>query len=127
MPKFSNTSIQRLEQCHEDLQRLFNSVIEEVDIIILQGYRGEKEQNAAYARGASKLKYPNSKHNKIPSLAVDVAPYPLDWKNIQAFKDLSVIVKAHMKKLGIKNVEWGGEIWDKFRDFPHWQIKKGME
>ncbi len=85
------------------------------------------EQNAAYDRGHSKLRYPKSKHNKMPSLAVDVIPYPFKgWSNIDQFKEFSNFVKGiavMLKAYGaIENdIEYGGD-WN-WKDYPHWQIK----
>ena len=121
MPHFSKTSLDRLSTCHKDLQRLMHEVIKVTDITILCGHRTKEEQEKAYKAGNSKLRYPASKHNKIPSLAVDCAPFPVSWEDIDSFKALAVIVKQKAKELGIE-VEHGGD-W-KMRDYPHWQIKE---
>lgn len=87
MPKYSTISKSRLATCHEDLQTLFNEVIKYYDCSIVYGHRGEIAQNQAYAEGKSQLKWPNSKHNKWPSLAVDAAPYErtaIDWGKLQS-------------------------------------------
>jgi len=55
--------------------------------MIICGVRSEEEQNNAFAKGNSKVKYPNSKHNTVPSLAVDVVPYEvnhIDWSKLQS-------------------------------------------
>jgi peptidoglycan LD-endopeptidase CwlK len=75
MKQFSESSKAKLVTCHRDLQVLFNHIILERDCTILCGFRSEEDQNKAFADGNSKLKFPNSKHNTSPSLAVDVAPY----------------------------------------------------
>jgi len=84
---FSDISKQRLESCHQDLRRLFAHVIIDFNCTIVCGHRDKEEQDRAYTEGKSKLKYPNSKHNKIPSLAVDAAPYEagqgIDWSKSQ--------------------------------------------
>jgi hypothetical protein len=49
-----------------------------IDFKILCGHREEKEQNEAFNKGNSKLKWPQSKHNSLPSLAVDIAPFPVN-------------------------------------------------
>lgn len=121
MPKFSIKSMQKLSSCDGKLQVLFYEVIKEIDCTIICGYRGKKEQNIAFAEGNSKLQYPNSRHNTYPSQAVDVAPYPIDWKDIKRFKDLSKVVFKHAAILGI-DIEWGGD-WKKFKDYPHYQLK----
>ena len=87
MASFSKTSIKRLSTCHPELQILFNYVIQFYDCTIVCGTRGEEEQNNAYNAGASTKKFPNSKHNSMPSLAVDVAPYEktgIDWGKKQS-------------------------------------------
>ena len=85
MAEFSKKSLDHLKTCHVDLQRLFMEVIKKYDCSILEGYRGREEQEKAVKKGNSEKHYPESKHNKVPSLAVDVAPYPVDWKNRAAF------------------------------------------
>lgn len=123
MPSFSAKSLERLNSCHKDLQRLMNAVIQEQDIIILCGHRGKEEQDKAYKDGFSKLRFPASKHNKLPSMAVDIAPYKngINWEDIEGFKKLSKIVFKKAKELKI-DIEWGGN-W-KMRDYPHWELKE---
>jgi len=75
MPRFSKKSIAILETCHELLQRLFMSIIIDIDCTVVWGYRNEYWQNLFFSDGRSTKKYPNGKHNKIPSEAVDVYPY----------------------------------------------------
>ena len=127
MPTYSKRSKTNLSQCHIDLQVLFNDVIKQVDCSIICGHRGKKEQNEAFDKGFSKLRYPKSKHNKVPSLAVDVAPYPIDWNNKQRFIDFGHFVLDRAKKLLevgkiTHTIEWGGN-WASFVDLPHYQIK----
>ena len=62
---------------------IFNTAIRFTDITILEGYRNEEDQNKAFENGFSKLKFPNSKHNVYPSMAVDALPFPIDWKDTQ--------------------------------------------
>ena len=109
-----------LSQSHKDLQILFNEVIKCRDIAVICGHRGEKEQNKAYEDGFSMLKFPKSKHNKVPSLAVDVVPYPIDWNNIGRFEELGEFVVQKAKEMNI-NISWGGN-WEKFKDYPHYEI-----
>lgn len=86
MPKFSPSSVKQLSTAHPDLQVLFFEVIRSKDCTVIEGHRGEAAQNEAFAKGNSKLKWPNGKHNKFPSHAVDVAPYPIpDWKKTSEF------------------------------------------
>jgi len=81
MNVFSIISEERLKTCHRDLQTLFRHIIQDYDCTIVCGHRDKPEQDKAFAEGKSTKKYPNSKHNHIPSLAVDAAPYEkgIDW------------------------------------------------
>ncbi len=80
--KFGEVSERRLKTCHIDIQRLMRKAIETspMDFSIICGYRNKKEQNEAFKRGYSKLKWPRGNHNKFPSNAVDIAPYPALFK-----------------------------------------------
>ena len=100
MPKFSQASFSKLSTCHIDLQVLFFEVIKNVDCTILEGHRGQEDQDKAYLEGRSKLKWPEGKHNHVPSLAVDVAPYPLPkWDNVNDFIYFAGYVMGIAQKL----------------------------
>lgn len=120
MPKFGKRSKKELATAHPDLQRLFNAVIEKIDFAVICGHRGHADQDKAFAEGKSKLKWPNSKHNKVPSLAVDCVPWPLDWDDHARFRVLADIVKDTAKQMKIQ-VECGID-WKKFPDAPHYQM-----
>ena len=130
MPKFGRTSKKRLVTCEEDLQILFNEVVKHFDCSVLVGYRGRNEQDTAYESGHSKVKWPNGKHNSNPSLAVDVAPYPIDWDDRERFIYFGGFVKGCAYQLGLP-LRWGGD-WDndsqlsdnKFDDLVHFALVK---
>ena len=129
MPKFGKTSNRRLESCEKDLQDLFNEVVKYFDCSVLVGYRGRNEQDNAYESGHSKVKWPNGKHNKKPSFAVDVAPYPVDWEDRERFIYFGGFVKGCAFRMGI-SLRWGGD-WDNdtqlsdnnFDDLVHFELK----
>jgi len=129
MPKFGKTSKFRLGTCEEDLQKLFNEVIKHFDCSVLEGHRGQKEQDKYFNEGKSKLKYPNGRHNAIPSRAVDVIPYPVDWEDTNRMYYFAGIVKGLALSMGI-SIRWGGD-WDgdtevkdtKFKDLPHFELR----
>lgn len=52
--------------------------------------------------------------------AVDIAPYPIDWKDLKRFKMLSEHIKKVARILNIQ-VAWGGD-WKTFKDYPHWEL-----
>lgn len=119
MSYFSKRSKENLSQCDPRLQKIFNEVILITNCSVICGHRGEEEQNKAYTEGKSKLKYPQSKHNKTPSLAVDVVPFPIDWDDIDRFKELASKVKQVAEDLEI-NIECGCD-W-KWKDYPHYEL-----
>ena len=129
MPKFGKTSKRRLETCEKDLQDLFNEVVKYFDCSVLVGYRGRNEQDNAYESGHSKVKWPNGKHNKKPSFAVDVAPYPVDWEDRERIIYFGGFVKGCAFRMGI-SLRWGGD-WDNdtqlsdnnFDDLVHFELK----
>jgi len=128
MPKFSSKSLDRLAECEIPLQILMVEAIKKADFTILCGHRNKEEQMKAFLAGASQVKYPNSKHNKYPSQAVDIAPWPLDWKDTKRFVELSKIIKETWDTLTEEQkngwtLEWGGD-WKTFVDYPHYQIVK---
>ena len=71
MPKFGKKSRDQLKTCHPKLQRVFNEVIKSVDCTVLKGYRNEEEQNEAYDKGNSKVRFPDGRHNANPSNAIN--------------------------------------------------------
>ena len=129
MPRFGKRSISRLKTCDQKLQELFYEVVKHFDCSIIEGHRGEERQNKAFADGKSKVKYPNGKHNQNPSVAVDVAPYPIDWSDRDRFHYFGGFVLGVAKEMGM-NIRWGGD-WNqdthtkdnKFDDLVHFEIK----
>jgi peptidoglycan L-alanyl-D-glutamate endopeptidase CwlK len=102
MASFSKRSLTNLEQCHADLQKIAHELIKEMDVIVICGHRGEKAQNEAFNRGTSKLRWPKSKHNKTPSLAMDVCPSPINWEERAKFLTMREKMRAIAKRLDIK-------------------------
>lgn len=130
MNNFSTNSLNALETCDTKLQFLFHTILQTRDCTIIQGVRFEDSQMEAYNSGKSKLKFPESKHNSIPSRAVDVAPY-IDGK--ARFDDRNCLYFAGFvlgvaKILGI-NIRCGFD-WDidgnvndqKFNDGVHFEL-----
>ena len=130
MPKFGRKSKERLSTCHEDLQKVFNEVIKYVDCSVLEGHRNEERQNRFYDEGKTKLRYPDGRHNADPSKAVDVTPYPVDWKDRERQTLFAGFVLGIARGMGLR-LRWGGD-WDqdfqvmdnRFDDFPHFEIRK---
>ena len=133
MPYFGSSSMERLKTCHPDLQRIMLEAIKHIDFTVVCGHRDKEEQQAAYREGRSQLDWPHSKHNKMPSLAVDLAPYyptkpNIRWDDHAGFIYLAGMIKGIAAVLGFK-IRWGGD-WDqdndqkdeRFRDLPHFEL-----
>jgi len=130
MAEFSKSSLDKLATLDLRLADILTEAIKIVDFTILEGHREKDAQDTAYMTGTSKLQWPNSKHNHHPSMAVDIAPYPIDWHNIRRFCFLGGIIKAiaHTRNIEIR---WGYD-WDSdndfddqtFNDLPHFEIRE---
>jgi len=131
--RFGRNSKKRLLECHPDLQRLFNEVIKHWNCAVITGHRGKLEQDQAFNEFRSKLKFPQSKHNKIPSRGTDVIPWfpefpHIRWNDREAFYCFGGFVLGIAAVIGIK-IRWGGD-WDQdeelhdqsFFDLPHFEL-----
>lgn len=134
MPTFSNTSLEKLKTCHPDLQILFKEVIKHHDCMVSEGYRDKEAQDKAFAEGKSQKKFPFGNHNKMPSTAVDVYPYPVQMKNKPRFYwfagfVLGVAEMLYMQGKISHRIRYGGD-WDgdkdiddqTFNDLVHFEI-----
>ena len=129
MPKFGRKSKENLNTCDSNLQKVFNEVIKHVDCSVLEGHREKDRQNKLFEEGKTKVKYPNGRHNRQPSSAVDVTPYPVDWKDRERQTLFAGFVIGVASQMGV-SIRWGGD-WDqdfqvadnRFDDFPHFELK----
>jgi len=104
MPKFGKRSKKRLQGVDAQLQNVLNEVVKYFDITIIEGLRSQERQNELVAQGKSKTKF--GKH--VQGKAVDIAPYPIDWKARDDFHLLGGFVLGIASQMGIK-VRWGGD------------------
>ena len=127
----SDLSIQRLNACHPDLQKVILEVAKTYPLKVIQGFRGEADQNKAFESGHSNEKWPNSKHNKVPALAVDIAPSPYDPNDRVRIAYLAGMVMKTASSLNIR-LRWGGD-WnqnfdlsdEKLSDMYHFELLGG--
>ena len=127
MPKFSQSSLSKLEGVDYRLQDLCHRVVlEHHDCSVIYGLRTQSEQARLVQEGLSKTM--NSKH--LIGKAVDLSPYPIDWNNTKRFYYFAGMVLAIAKDMGIP-IRWGGD-WDmdndlddqKFMDLVHFEINE---
>ena len=128
MAKFGRTSLARLEGVDYRLQDLAHRVVLiHHDCSVVYGLRSEAEQAKLVEEGLSKTM--DSRH--LTGHAIDLAPYPIDWKNIKRFYYFSGIVVAVAREMGIP-LRFGGD-WDSdndlddqtFMDLVHFEIPRG--
>lgn len=116
MAEFGKKSMEKLETCDDKLKILFLHVVTHYDCTVVEGHRPENVQNEYFKTGKSKVKWPNSKHNSMPSKGIDVAPYlnsEISWDAKQCY-NFAGFVMGCAAMLGIKII-WGGD-WDSDRD-----------
>ena len=117
MPNYSDRSSDKLGTGHPNLIRLFTEVIKHRDNTITDGHRGKVAQNTAHRDGKSELEYPKSGHNKVPSLAIDAIPFPIDWNDRERFLEFRGFVYGVASQMGIrlnKTIPW---------DLPHYELR----
>tara|TARA_R110002020_G_scaffold365881_1_gene577938 strand:+ start:1047 stop:1445 length:399 start_codon:yes stop_codon:yes gene_type:complete len=104
MPKFGKRSKDRLKGVDAKLQNVLNEVVKYFDITVIEGLRSQERQNELVAQGKSKTKF--GKH--VDGKAVDIAPYPIDWKARDDFHLLGGFVLGIASQMGVK-IRWGGD------------------
>jgi len=138
MYAFGRRSLQNLNTCDTFLQKVLIRAMsyQLMDFAIICGHRDEAAQNRAFNSRNSKKRWPDSKHNHLPSIAVDVAPWPIDWNDHLAFARLyGIIEAASVEVRGAEGsdtkLRWGGD-WDgdgesndqSFMDIGHFEMVK---
>ena len=141
MPSFAKASRAHRATCDPRLQRVLDRVIAIFDISVIWGHRGKEDQERAFATGHSTKRWPNSKHNRMPSPAMDVVPWPVDWEDRERFTLMAGFILAtadqvareEAKAAGLPGpawtLRWGGD-WDrdtqvadnKWDDLAHFEI-----
>tara|TARA_R100000995_G_C3410658_1_gene89220 strand:+ start:13 stop:393 length:381 start_codon:yes stop_codon:yes gene_type:complete len=125
MPKFGKRSKERLRGIDARLVSVLNELVKIMDVTIIEGLRSEQRQEKLLKEGSTKTKF--SKH--ITGKAVDLAPYPIDWKDRDRFHYMGGMIRGIAKQLNVP-VRWGGD-WDsdgetkdnRFDDLVHVEIK----
>lgn len=116
-------------------------VLQHHDCKVVWGYRNEAQQNELFAKGLSKVKFPNSAHNK--GLAVDLMPYVCENGKVRGLVDVKTdldrakfayfvgLVMGIAKELGIilvSGIDWDGDgeiLSDQtFQDWMHFELKE---
>jgi peptidoglycan LD-endopeptidase CwlK len=110
VPALSKSSLDKLSTCDPRIQEVILEAIKYYDFTVLVGHRTKEDQDKAVAEKKSTKAWPNSKHNSLPSRAIDIAPYPIDWSDLPRFALLVGFIIGLAKARGI-NLRSGLD-WD---------------
>ena len=124
MPKFGKKSTKMLKGVDVKLVNVLNQAIKHFDFTVIEGVRSLETQKGYVAKGASKTL--KSKH--IDGKAVDIAPYPVDYDDVERFVYLGGFILGVASQLGVE-IRWGLD-WDRdtytkdtgFRDAGHFEL-----
>lgn len=144
-------SLQRLEGVHPDLVRVIKRAAmlatPEQDFTVLEGVRSRDAMAANYGKGRTaaqclakgvpaacaqpslaKVTWLNDPYKSNHGVhadgfghAVDLAPFPIDWKDLKRFKAMGALLKSAAQQEGVA-VVYGGD-WAQ-ADWPHIELVK---
>ena len=145
-------SLSRLEGVHPDLVKIVKTAAEiataDLDFTVVEGLRSIEQMCINYGKGRTvqqctakgvPAKYSEPSAAKVTWLAnpflskhgassdgfghaVDLAPFPIDWKDNARFHKLGDLMKRAAVQAGIAGMTWGGD-WTK-PDMPHFELSK---
>jgi len=130
MNKWGSGSLRALASADPRWRVVADTVLQIKDHSVIQGHRGQEEQDEYFRTERSKVQWPNSKHNTFPSLAIDVQPYPRPWKESDLREELCYLAGLYVgvgATLAL-NIRWGGT-WsgsmseNKFDDLFHLELR----
>lgn len=100
MPFLGKRSLQNLSEASWILQKITQRAITKCDFSIIDCYRPEAEQQAAFESGNSKARFGESPHNIDPSEALDCIPYPFHgWEDTTGFTSIKEAFEASRLEL----------------------------
>ncbi len=133
MNEFGLKSLAELGTCDPELVKVAYEVLEIKDHSIIKGHRTQPEQDAAFYAMPRRttLKWPDGKHNALPSQAMDVQTWPVPMTDQELREDQLYLLGLYVGiawQLGITlrtGADWDrdGMIADNgFDDFYHVEI-----
>lgn len=128
--KLGQRSLGRLKGVNPSLVAVFKRACETMpfDVTVLEGLRSYERQQELLKQGATKVSV--SRH--MSGNALDIAPYPIDWNDLERFRILAKHMFSAAQELGI-TIRWGATWlsryeepikWAKFLDAPHFELPK---
>jgi peptidoglycan L-alanyl-D-glutamate endopeptidase CwlK len=119
VPAFGKRSRENRASIDQRLKRVVDRAIQQTDFAVLCGHRTQAAQDAAYPT-YSKVRWPHSRHNSSPSQAVDVAPWPINWKDEGRFYFLAGVIYSCAYEEGVRIT--GGFDWR--WDLGHFELRE---
>lgn len=127
--KYQAMTEENLRQVHPDLIKIVRKAQEKgLLFVVTSGLRSQQAQHKLYKKKATPIDgmSKKSKHQLQEdgfAHAIDLAPWPIDWKNIQSFVDLKdeleAIVTSLIRQKEITHaVLWGGS----WQEFGHYEL-----
>jgi peptidoglycan L-alanyl-D-glutamate endopeptidase CwlK len=128
MNRWSQRSQINYDTCHKDLQRVADAVLKQFNCSFIEGHRKKQDQDRYFFMGLSQLMWPDSRHNKFPSEAMHLMPWPIDWNDTKRIRYFAGQVVGIGAILGV-TFRWGGD-WDRdtelkdntFNDLAHYEL-----
>jgi len=113
---WGKNSAYQLNLAHPDIRAVMNDALELgiMDFAVIESFRNKEKQNAYFyaVPKKSKAKWPDGKHNRIPSEAVDAVPVingKQSWNKLHCCILHGIIMSCAVRR-GVK-LRWGGN-WD---------------
>jgi hypothetical protein len=134
--RWGSRSLRRLQTCDERLQNLMTAALTDdrcpCDVTVIEGHRSNERQAELYNRGrvtpgpkVTNARPGQSRHNSMPSQAVDVGPCDRSgavlWDNKALFNRWGAHVEEVARELGI-SIRWGGRF--SFYDGAHFELQE---
>ena len=124
MARFGKKSRKNMKGLDSGIVNVLNKTIIHFDFSVIEGLRNVETQREYVAKGVSKTM--KSKH--LEGKAVDIAPYPIDYDDIERFVYLGGFILGVASQIGVK-LRWGLD-WDRdtytkdtgFRDIGHFEL-----
>lgn len=135
---FSDRSNLSLSSVHKTLQQVAQIALSfgVIDFAVTEGHRPKAAQDRYFDEGKSKVRWPNSMHNRQPSLAIDCVPFvagKLSWDH----RHCLVLVGAMLAAAAVVGADVrSGADWDRdaeyvtdqnFQDLVHFELKGGSD
>jgi len=116
---------QKLSQAHPELAKWYREQVKVnfPDAHISWSYRNQDDQEKAFLDGKTELHYPNSAHNKMPAMALDLFEIDHSFQALFSPKFYSAV--NSMNNGVTAKIKWGG-VWKSLGDSDHFELDSSM-